>query len=429
MMKIARMRHSLLVINIALLISFAGRAPLFAQSGSGPAAHPYVSQIQAESRNNLVRLSWIDSQNLRGPVFIFRSRQPFGLSNPHDRIRPIETPYGVQSYIDEVDEPGEWHYFISASAAGGERNDIFLPFVNSISVVADFNRGQLSGSGAGRLETLPAPEAGIYALEAAARGDGVLISFRHNPSIEVLILFRSVNPIRAAADLINAVIIESAVNSPYTDYPVPGIPYYYALVPEADLLGAVHPDISPGRNATIRPVEIPVSARVGLRNSPEIRSMPLPLISVNAVSPLGGSAAETRDPTALSPRADGASRGYAPGSEFNRKVYKSPRAFREDLQRGTGGGEDYSLGVIVQGSFLARNWAKAKEELARYLSLPRSNTAEARARFYLGQARYYSDEFREALFEFLLVQDRYPAEANEWIQAALVMLIKPPSAE
>jgi hypothetical protein len=447
-----------------LFIGFAAAllgAPLFAQNGgalpSGPGSSgapggvPYITRIQAESRNNLVRLNWVDSPALRGPVYIFRSRAPFNQNNPHDRIRPIEVPYGAQSYIDEVDEPGAWHYFISASPSGGARNDIFLPFVNAVSVdVEEFNDfGLIAGNSARRPASSPiggptggstsapsgrpgggaasaqaAPEQGIYALEASVRGDGALITFRQTTDIDTVILFRSVNPIRQAQDLTDAVIIESGVNSPFTDYPVPGISYYYALVPEADLLSAGNPEISPGRNATIRPVEIPVSARVGLRNSPEIRSMPLPLISVSAVSPLGGSAAETRDPVALSSPAEQASRGYAPGAEFNRRVYKSPRAFSQDLRAGSGGGEDYSLGVIVKGSFLARDWNRAREDLERYLSLPRSRAAEARARFYLGQVRYYSGAFREALFEFLLVQDRYPVEANEWIQASLARLVK-----
>jgi hypothetical protein len=425
-----KMARCLFAALAALILT---RAPLFAQTGGTPPAGtsaggvPYVTQIQVESRNNLVRLSWVDSPSLRGPVYIFRSPEPFGPGNSHERIRPVEAPYGAQSYIDEVDEPGHWYYFISASRLGGERNDIFLPFVNTISVdIADFDGfGLLAGRNAAAEAVTRTPsEPAVYTLEAVARGDGALITFRQNPQVTPLVLFRSVNPIRRAEDLTNAVIIVSGVSSPFTDYPVPGISYYYALVPEADLLNAANPEISPGRNATIRPVEIPVSARVGLRNSPEIRAMPLPLISVTAVSPLGGSASETRDPAPLSPRAAEASRGYAPGAGFNRPVYKAPRAFSQDLRVISGGGEDYSLGTIVQGNFLVRNWNGAREELDRYLSLPRSNAAEARARFYRGQTCYYTGAFREALFEFLLVQDSYPAEAGEWIQASLAMLLK-----
>jgi TolA-binding protein len=58
------------------------------------------------------------------------------------------------------------------------------------------------------------------------------------------------------------------------------------------------------------------------------------------------------------------------------------------------------------------------------LTLPRSSSAEGRARFYLGQAYYYSGKYREALFEFLLIRDVFPAEGSEWVQAALNAMAK-----
>jgi TolA-binding protein len=69
------------------------------------------------------------------------------------------------------------------------------------------------------------------------------------------------------------------------------------------------------------------------------------------------------------------------------------------------------------------DWEKSREELLRYLALPRSESSEARARFYLGQVYYYTRDIREALFEFLSIQTQYPEEANEWIQATLAQLI------
>jgi TolA-binding protein len=51
--------------------------------------------------------------------------------------------------------------------------------------------------------------------------------------------------------------------------------------------------------------------------------------------------------------------------------------------------------------------------------LPRSPASEARARYYLGQSYYFAGKNREALFEFLLVQSQYGAEANDWIRSLL----------
>jgi hypothetical protein len=408
-----------------LLVCF----PLFPQSGTGRGVQkvPHVTGIRAENRSNLVRLSWTDSPTLRGPVYIFRSRRPFDRLNPLDRMRPVEVPYGVQSYIDEVEEAGAWHYLVSASLPGGGRTDVALPLVNAISI--EVENPQLYSFADERppaeIRPLPPPApTGVSSLEAAVRGDGVHITFREHGE-GGLVLFRGTGPIRESQDLANAVIIENGVTSPFTDYPVPGIGYYYALVGEAEFLGERRMEITPGRNATITPVEIPVGTRVGLRNSPDIRPMPLPLISVNAVSTRGG-VMESRETLPLSPQAEAASRDIArvhSGGNAARRVYKSPRAFSQDLNNSSGGGEDYMLSRIVRGSFLARDWETARTELNRYLGLPRSPSPEGRARFYLGQANYYLGDFRAALFEFLSVEKTHPIEAGEWIQAALSMLV------
>jgi hypothetical protein len=389
----------------------------------------HVTAIRAESRGNLIRLTWTDTPGLRGPVYIYRSRQAFGQNS--GGARPVEVPYGVQSYIDEVEEGGVWHYLVSVFRTGGGQGYAVLPFENTISIEVDAPGVFDAPPPRSRSGEAP-PEPGIQAIQATVRGDGVQITFRQaapgagqaETGAENIILFRSVNPIRQGRDLENALIVENGVASPFMDYPVPGIPYYYALVPEADFLESRPPVMRPGGNVSADPVTIPVTARVGLRNSPAIRAMPLPLISVSAFSPQGSTAGETREAAPLSAGAEAASRGLAPESGSARLPAKSPRAFSLDLNNSSGAGEDYALGRIVQGPFLSRNWGAARDDLERYLSLPRSGAAEARARFYLGQARYYLGEYRDALFEFLLVQDAHPAEAAEWIQAALNRLAR-----
>ena len=101
---------------------------------------------------------------------------------------------------------------------------------------------------------------------------------------------------------------------------------------------------------------------------------------------------------------------------------KKPRVFARDMTAPETGGEDYALSLIVRGPFAARNWESARDELVRFLALPRSAEAKARARFYMGQCSYFLRRPRESLFEFLSIQDKYPGEVREWIQASLDML-------
>jgi TolA-binding protein len=178
--------------------------------------------------------------------------------------------------------------------------------------------------------------------------------------------------------------------------------------------------IYPGYNATVSAVEVSSGSRVGLGDSPGIRSIPLPLISVNAVSP-GSGYGDAPSPTPLSPEAARAVNSLIQQRAAPRFPEKTPRVFDEDLEPPSGG-EEYALRSIAQGPFRSRDWPVCRDELVQYLSLPRSAASESKARFYLAQACYFTGSYREALFEFLAVQSDYPEETAEWIQAALAML-------
>jgi hypothetical protein len=390
---------------------------------------PFVTGIKVDPRNNLVRLSWIDSPNAVGPVYIYRAPTPFDKINSYTQIRPFEVPYGVQSYIDEVENSGDWYYFIASSDTEGQHYDIMIPYNNTISVSLEYPEEEAVFVES-EPEDKPAPAPvrrrqvwnGITNLRAVVRGDGVEITYNTGDSSKIPVLYRSVTPITVNRSILNAVIVQSGIGSPYMDYPVPGIPYYYALITEDELFSGGM-EILPGINATREPVEIPSGYRVGLKASPDIRSIPLPLISVNSVSSAG---TENPVPVPLSPRAEEAVSGIKPSENFSKTPFKAPRAFKDDMAAPSGGGEEYMLKNIVQGPFLSRNWKEAYENLTEFLSLPRSSSAENRARFYLGQAHYYLGNYREAFFEFLLIRDIFPDESGEWVQASLSAMIKKP---
>ncbi|WP_461247278.1 hypothetical protein, partial [Treponema sp. R6D11] len=96
---------------------------IFAQSKDHT---PYVSQIKVEPRNNLIRITWVDSPDAKGPVYIYRSARPFNGVIPAN-IRPVVVRYGEQYYIDDSDDMKNVYYFIAASDTSGQRYDIILP--------------------------------------------------------------------------------------------------------------------------------------------------------------------------------------------------------------------------------------------------------------------------------------------------------------
>jgi hypothetical protein len=383
---------------------------LFAQnSGSGDEVFaPFITRFSAEVKNNLVRLSWADSPNARGPVFIYRSFRPFGEAQPISSIKPVEVSYGTGFYIDEPETGGRIYYYAAASDESGRQYDIFIPNGNSLSVVLD-----------SAFTAAPPPERavsggpGITGLSARLEGDGVLIDFRAPAASRSVVLYRSVQPVRQTQDLLGAVIVRPGVTPPFMDHPTPGIAYYYAAVFEDELnRGTVA--INPGGNATTAAVTVAAGP------PSRIRSAPLPRLSVTNAVPGTDVFSELKEPLPLQPGTAKALMDLK--SPAQASPPKKPRAFRRDLET-PAGGDDSALMSIVQGPFMKRDWETAREELGRFLSLPRAAETEARARFYLGQAHYYSGGFREALAEFLALQSLFPDEAREWIDAVLARMI------
>lgn len=386
---------------------------------------PFVSRLTIEAKNNLIRLMWKDSADARGPVYVYRSKTPFESSLVPLPPNPVAVPYGAGSYIDEIEEPGTWHYIVIASSADGKRYEVVIPLGNTISILV--NQG-IVGELAVVEDQVPVPprtpRPGIESISASVHGGAVSVNFRTDGSAKTPVLYRSVQELKNPQDLLRAVIVQSGVTSPFIDYPVPGIPYFYSVVYEEDLAqGNIH--IAPGINTTRNPIEIPLntlSAQMsGTRN--DLRSMPLPIISTSNLVAGINNLPELPTPVPLSPEAAKAASEVTANRQIkNREQFKKfPKVFAEDMDSSSRGA-DYALKTIVQGSFSKRDWQTAKNELTQYLTIPRTTEAEARARFYLGQCHYFTALAQEALFEFLLVQNSYEKEANEWIQASLVML-------
>ncbi len=384
---------------------------------------PFVSRLTIEAKNNLIRLTWKDSMDAKGPVYVYRSRQPFESSFTPLPPAPMMVPYGAGSYIDEIEEPGTWHYFVVCSDVNGRRYEVAIPLGNIITVlVHEGIVGQLSVIQEQPQAPMRSPVTGIESISASVHGDAVSVNFRTDGTAKTPVLYRSVEELRTPQDLLRAVIVQSGVTSPFIDYPVPGIPYYYSIVYEEDISrGNIR--IQPGINTTRNPVEIPLKSSDTQTARNDLRSMPLPIISTNNLVSGLNNLPELPAPVPLSPDAAKAALDITGNHSYEdrEQFRKYPKVFAEDMDTGFGSG-DYALKVIVQGSFTKRDWQSTKNELNQYLSVPRTSQAEARARFYLGQSYYFTEDPQEALFEFLLVQSTYKKDADEWIQASLAML-------
>jgi len=413
-----RIKMKVVVKKLFILIVFtlflAFPLDLFAQNRD---FIPYVSQIKVESRNNLTRLTWLDSPDARGPVYIYRSARPFAGSIPAN-IRPVVVRYGEQYYIDDSDDMENVYYFVAASDLTGRRYDIILPRINSISLIP----GQVSQESEPSQEfnLLPSAEPiqGISNLRATQDGERVIITFNTHGPRKNAILYRSMTQIRNPQDLLNAVIVQSGIDSPFVDFPVPvpGLEWYYAVIYE-DEIASGNMGIKPGINATNTAVSV-TSEQTAERT---LRPIPLPVLTLRNTMPDSHFMTEIPEQVPLSP----ASKGILQDTKMPPKVpitLKRPRVFAVDLVAPTGG-EESALFQIITEFFVTFQWETARVSLQHYLSLPRSKDIEARARFYLGQTLYYTGNHREALMEFLKIRSVHAAEANNWIEAVLSAMV------
>jgi hypothetical protein len=190
---------------------------------------PFVSRLKAEVKNGFIRLTWEDSKNTTGPVFIYRADTPFPVS---PLPQGAEIPYGAQAYVDEVEKPGTFHYFVVSSDEWGRKYTIPIPYTNTISVAVSGNGETffLNGSreSPGTRGTSGTSEKNIHALRAEEDNGRIALSFEGEGKNAVF--YRSTKPIRVEEDLLQAVIVGRGSSSPFIDYPVPGIPYYYAVL-------------------------------------------------------------------------------------------------------------------------------------------------------------------------------------------------------
>ena len=381
---------------------------LFAQEGTGV---PHVSQIRAEARNNFIRLTWVDSPDATGPVYIFRSMRPFSGTIPANS-RPVVVKYGEQYYIDDTEEIENIYYFIAASDTSGRRYDIIIPKINSTNV----NIAQAPEAEEPPVIEIHEPVLGISNLRVTRDGDRLIITYDTTGPRKNAILYRSMQPVRRPQDLLNAVVVQSGIDSPFVDFPVPGISWYYAVIYEDEISGG-NMGIKPGINATVSAASITGDEAV----ERAIRPIPLPDMSLrNAMSdsffmtdifdkvPLSSDTERMLNNTQMPSKAP--------------LTLKKPRVFTVDMQS-PAGGEESALFQIIKEYFEKRDWEGARAGLQHYLTLPRSKDVEARARFYLGQTLYFTGNYKEALFEFLSIKSLYPAESNIWIDAILTAMV------
>ncbi len=369
-------------------------------SGLGVPPAPVVSSLSATVQDGSVGLRWSAAPGIRGKSEILRAAFPITAANEASAEVRGTVDWNVTEFVDSLESGQEYWYAVVSIDADGTRYAFFLPASNSLILPVSAEPQTVAVS------------ADIDSFSLRIRNDAIIATWNETSREKNLVLYRSTEPFTAFSSLLRAVLVSviSDRGNTFTDYPVPGVPFYYALLDEDDVhTGTVA--FADGKNTNAVPVEIPSELAVIQRASVQpVRPMPLPLLNPTMEPAL---------PAHVFSRGTEAKIASLAGASRPTVKAQVPYVFRSDLESQSSSGDDYALRKIVADGFKSEKITATLAALDEYLSLRRGDQAAARARFYRGEALYFSGKYEDALLEFLLARDIYANQAGEWIQYTL----------
>lgn len=366
---------------------------------------PVVSGLSASIEGSIVTLSWIKAPTIEGESIILRSNRPITANNYAAAEKRTTLPFSVTTYTDTLTDTQDYYYAVLSRDANGTLYEFFLPVSNSMLVPVSTPKQEI--------ET----EAVAFSnFDTITRNDAVIVTWKSSVQGKNLVLYRSTSPFTNMASLVQAIVVSSFsdMGMPYVDYPVPGVPYYYSIIDEG-AISSGNTNFIAGVNTNRIPVEISsIFAYMQRTKLPNIRPMPLPFLNPSRDSPIVGWQFSTGTEKMI--------RTLTSSTVAKQETERSPYMFLSDIES-TSGGEEYSLKKILETSFSAKSWPDSIRLLSQFLTIRRTPQTTSRTHFYLGEAYYFTGNYRKALLEFLLAEDLYYNQSREWIQYVLEKMV------
>ena len=404
-----------LLTGIAALLFIAGLA--LAQEGTVYA--PFVSRLKAAVRGPQIKLSWKDSADVKGKYLVYRHIKEITQENFKDAVFVADVEAGAESYIDTPQEKGEFFYAVIAQTPEGKLYDVFIPFRNKtmkgIAIASTAEEKDLA--------------ANISGIKTRVDQGKIEIAFKSSRADRDLVLFRSTSPLLTSDKLSQANVV-TALKSSTTliyDYPVPGIPYYYAIV-DSKLLEGGNPPLVPGESTSVAFTEIPLPVKEEPIALPKLepstkRPMPLPYFLLSTEVGTGKNL-ETKAVPGIPPERPVSAETSKATAALLAKTQALKAAERKpeilDIDKALGGSkEEYTLKTILDGPFVRKDWKETEKLLKNFLSLHLSEDIKVRAHFYMGEALYYQGRVQDSFMEFLLASGRHYAETRPWLDSLL----------
>ena len=398
-------RFFLLLLSVLL-----SSGTLFAADG---VFAPFISKLDARVQDNGVILSWRDSSASVDHYSIYRSPAKITRDTFTTAQKVAEVDPGTESYTDHPPTTDPYYYAVLASQEDGSDYELFIPYRNiTVSPV--------------EVATTSSPEeraTEITSISAEVREDAVIVEFDRNKPDRPVIVYRSTSPLDSPEDLVAAQAIStvSSTENRLTDYPLPGISYYYAVF-DAQLAKAGTYTIRSGSNATADPVEVPLDqSAISTFGGRIKRSTPLPYLYLSESVLTGRDLPSSSSPLSsfvephmLSPETVKVYDALLKKVPDESRITPSPVILPADRNL-EASGADYRLANMVREGFENEDWSGLSKELENFLRIDHRENTETRARFYLGQTYFFRRQYRKAFLEFSLVREEYRVETDRWI--------------
>lgn len=395
--------------GIGLLIGFlvlplVSQTTQFMEDRSVPPP-PVVQSLAAEVNGDSVTLSWLPAPSVQGNYVILRATEPITIANRSNASELAVIPVTEGSWTGTLPDERDYFFAVATRESNGFEYSFFLPFSNALILPV-------------RADKRPATREPLRfaRFDAITREDAVILTWESSERGRNLVLYRSTTPFSGMDSLLTAIVVSSFTDNgtPHVDYPVPGVPYYYALIDEDTLrTGTVR--FQNGTNTNSFPVEIAAIYAGEYKGfMPAIRPIPLPLLNPGREFHHGL--------VRFSPETEAIIQAAALERPVRLPGEREPYIFLSDVNSESGG-EEFALRQVLAETFRQKKWEDSIMALNRFLAIRRTPRTTARAHFYLGQAYSFTGMHREAMQEFLLAQDEYYAQSRDWIQYLLRKMI------
>jgi len=380
---------------------------------------PFVSGLSVTLQENSVTLSWSSAPEEIETYEIFRSTEPFSGDN-FDKARNIATvSQDITAYTDYPPSTDSYYYAVLGRKNRNSLYKLFIPYRNiTVSPVS-----------IERTESINEVATKISQLRAEKAQDSIQLQFDTSKPARKVIVYRSSSKLESEQDVVKAQALATFTSGEegYTDFPLGGIEYYYAVI-DAEAARAGTYVFVPGENALEKPIKLPIGTQItnGSRRV-ENRITPLPYLLLNS-SDSTAPGVLLKSPVTLDEKTNSLwkklEKQIAPEKTDGSA---SPDILPIDRSAKTDGANK-QLAELVGKSFPTEpddqaSWQNAEKQFAQFFDVSREAKVLSRAHYYMGQVYYFQGNYKQAFFEFLMAQDTLYSQVQPWLERIYPQLL------